>query len=139
MKTCSRCKRTLLIDAFVIDRSRPDGRCRRCRTCHNERVRDYRRRVRAQLGPARRPTTDVEEAYVLRAVDGDPLPDMTPAERYEAVRRLTARGLAAGPIAELLHVAKRTVQRARTATGAVPAACQGCLGRACRWHTRAAA
>ncbi|OPC81831.1 hypothetical protein B4N89_13590 [Embleya scabrispora] len=143
MRTCTTCRQLLPLDAFHRDRSRPDQRGYYCRPCHNERMRAYRARVRAtrpRPRPTRRPADDVDQAAVDRAVAGDPLADMTPAERRAAVHVLTVReGLSAEQVAELLRVVTRTVQRARTATGARPAACQGCLGSACRWHSRAAA
>lgn len=82
---------------------------------------------------------DLDQVAIDRAVAGDPPAGMRPAERYEAVRRLTVCGLSAKQIAERLRVVARTVQRARAATGAVPSTCTGCLGPACRWHAHRAA
>ncbi|WP_406298086.1 helix-turn-helix domain-containing protein [Embleya sp. NBC_00888] len=140
MRTCTRCRRYLPATAFHRDRGRPGGYGYHCQDCHNKRMREYRARVRAdRTQRVRRPVADVDQIAVDRAVAGDPPATMTPAERYEAVRRLTARGLSADRIAEMLHIVARTVQRARAATGAVPSTCTGCLGPACRWHAHRAA
>lgn len=64
----------------------------------------------------RRCTRDpyVDEIAVERACRGDVV-ELTVEERREAVRRLTARGVPAGRIGELLGVTRRTVQRHQTA------------------------
>lgn len=72
--------------------------------------------------PAARPSTGayadrkrapVDEIAVQRAVHGDPV-HLRPAERAEAVRRLTAAGHSAADIAARLHTTTRTVVRNRT-------------------------
>ena len=65
------------------------------------------------------PTVDtiVDDVAVERAMSGQPVP-LTPAERREAVARLTRRGLSARRIAELLHTTSRTIVRVRGANRA---------------------
>lgn len=58
----------------------------------------------------------VDEIAVERACAGDPVV-LTVAERAEAVRRLTERGMVAHEIAKRLRVAPRTVVRYRRRTG----------------------
>lgn len=58
-------------------------------------------------------TQEVDEVAVMRATSGDRSVTLNTAERREAVAQLTARGLSARAIAELLGVAERTVNRHR--------------------------
>ena len=64
-------------------------------------------------GQSERPAPDVDEVAVLRAMAGDRV-RLTPVERLEAVRRLTARGLSAREIGERLHITPRHVCRYRS-------------------------
>jgi hypothetical protein len=57
---------------------------------------------------------DIDEIAVERAMDGDHVP-LTPAERDEAVRRLTNSGYSVRQIAERLGTTTRTVMRRRAA------------------------
>ena len=62
---------------------------------------------------ADRKRAPVDEVAVQRALHGDPV-HLRPAERAEAVRRLTAAGHSAADIAERLRTTTRTVVRHRT-------------------------
>lgn len=77
-----------------------------------------RRRARGFLlrGPKSRDPI-VDEIAVERACNGDPV-TLTVAERAEAVRLMTAKGMTARQIAERLRMAERTVVRYRTSRGA---------------------
>lgn len=68
------------------------------------------RPVRAGKGPEA-----FDEVSVHRAMRGRPA-DLRPAERTEAVRRLTEQGLSAAQIAERLHTTSRSVNRHRATT-----------------------
>lgn len=57
----------------------------------------------------------IDEAAVVRAVDGDKSVTLTPKERREAIRRLHGRRLSDGQIAEVLGCSSKTVERARAA------------------------
>lgn len=59
--------------------------------------------------------TPVDEIAVQRAMRGQPV-RLTPAERREAVHRLTRAGLSAAQIAARLRVAQRSVVRHRAAS-----------------------
>ncbi|MEU0939878.1 hypothetical protein [Embleya sp. NPDC005971] len=128
-RTCRTCRRTLLLDAFVVDRRNPTGHTAECKSCHRDRGRRSARRVLA-------PDTvlDVDEVAVERAVAGDPPGRMTADERRVAVRVLTERGMAHREIARTLRVTPRTVTRARHYMRTVPPFCPNCVGDACRWH-----
>ncbi len=56
----------------------------------------------------------IDEVAIQRAMDGDSGP-LTPEERDEVVRRLTAQGVSIRKIAERIHASKRTVERRRRA------------------------
>lgn len=59
--------------------------------------------------------SDIDEVAVDRAVNGPGIDyeQLSPAERDEALRRLTARGLSLREIAEQLHTTARTISRWR--------------------------
>lgn len=59
----------------------------------------------------------VDDAAVLRATWGDPV-ELNPAERTEAVARLSARGMSTAEIARTLRVTTRTVTRHRAKVAA---------------------
>jgi len=58
----------------------------------------------------------LDDIAIAEAMRGRPV-RLTPAERAEAVQRMTARGYSAQVIAERLNVTQRCVVRRRTATG----------------------
>lgn len=65
-------------------------------------------------GPGPYRFRDYSEAAVAAACEGRP-DYLSPAERCEAIRRLTAEGLTGSQIAALLGCRRRTVERARQA------------------------
>jgi len=68
--------------------------------------------------------SDIDEIAIDRAVNGPGIDyeQLSPAERDEALRRLTARGLSLREIAEQLRTTPRTVSRWREAEHAKSAA-----------------
>lgn len=88
-------------------------RCQRCWFASD----DFRRAICASL-PAARLSRNAREAAVdpvavARLVAGDPPGRVTRAERQQAVRVLSRRGMSAAQIAETIGATSRTVVRMR--------------------------
>lgn len=49
MKYCSKCNRTMPLDAFSLDRSRSDGHNNYCRSCQRRKQSDYRKKIGRKL------------------------------------------------------------------------------------------
>lgn len=80
-----------------------------CGPCWERAIRDD------ALTPTAGLNDDLDELAIDLAIAGHRVP-LPPAERDEAIARLTARGASAARIADLLGCTSRTVQRVRTAT-----------------------
>lgn len=101
-------------------------RCDVCRSCE---IREYNRtyyRRRTASRPGRhwtRPVAQaVDEIAVERAMAGDP-GDLSVADCYEAVRRLTEQGLSMREIGRRLRISPRSVGRYRTRPQPVVSPC----------------
>jgi hypothetical protein len=60
----------------------------------------------------------IDDIAIERAMHGDPVP-LTPAERLEAVRRMTDRGWSASQIGQRIGCDKRSVVRWRSVVAAL--------------------
>lgn len=78
----------------------------------DERIDDPKALSRRSGGRKNRDSKALDEIAIERAMAGDRV-HLTPAERVEAARRLSARGLSLAQVADRMNVTKRSVSRHR--------------------------
>jgi hypothetical protein len=68
MKRCSCCRLTKPLDAFGVNRSKPDGKQSECRNCINSRARELREKAPLLPEQCKDPSWEEIRQYVTRGV-----------------------------------------------------------------------